>query len=143
MMPLSLIIRDTRAGNQLKKERYKINRLLFMDDLKLYGNNSSQIDSLVEIVWSYLEGIGMKFGIDKCTVLELERGRLVRVQGIELPDGERMKDVDQEGYIAHKFSGKWIRNGFLKKETEGMLFAAQKQALRTNSIEDKQITSFS
>ena len=39
--------------------------------------------------------------------------------------------------IAHKFSGKWIRNGFLKKETEGMLFAAQEQALRTNSIKAK------
>ena len=40
----------------------------------------------------------MKFGIDKCAVLELERGRLVRREGIELPEGERMKEVDQEGY---------------------------------------------
>ena len=34
MIPLSLIL---RAGYQLKKEGCKINRLLFMDDLKLYG----------------------------------------------------------------------------------------------------------
>ena len=40
----------------------------------------------------------MKFGIDKCAVLELERGRLVRSETIELPDGERMKEVHQEGY---------------------------------------------
>ena len=40
----------------------------------------------------------MKFGIDKCAVPELERGRLVRSEGIELQDGERMKEVDQEGY---------------------------------------------
>ena len=40
----------------------------------------------------------MKFGIDKCAVLELERGRLVRCEGVELPDEERMKGVDQEGY---------------------------------------------
>ena len=40
----------------------------------------------------------MKFGIDKCAVLELERGRLVRSEGIEFLDGERMKEVDQEGY---------------------------------------------
>ena len=33
--------------------------------------------------------MAMKFGIDKCAVLELERGRLVRSEGIELPDGER------------------------------------------------------
>ena len=40
----------------------------------------------------------MKFGIDKCAVLELERGRLVRSEEIELLDGEIMKEVDQEGY---------------------------------------------
>ena len=50
------------------------------------------------LVWSYSEEIGMKFGIDKCAVLELERGRLVRSEGIELPDGEKMKEVDQERY---------------------------------------------
>ena len=45
MIPLSLIIRDTRAGYQLKKEGCKINHLLFMDDLKLYGKNK-QTNSL-------------------------------------------------------------------------------------------------
>ena len=64
-----------------------------MDDLKLYGKNSSQIDSLVQRVWSYSEDIRMKFGIDKCAVLELERGRLVRSEGREFPDGDRMKEV--------------------------------------------------
>ena len=39
--------------------------------------------------------------------------------------------------IAHMFLGKWIRNWFLKKETDGMLFAAKEQALRTNSIKAK------
>ena len=32
--------------------------------------------------------------------------------------------VEKTRNIAHKFSEKWIRNGFFKKETEGMLFAA-------------------
>ena len=39
--------------------------------------------------------------------------------------------------IVYEVSGNWIRNVFLKKETEGMLFAAQEQALRTNSIKVK------
>ena len=50
--------------------------------VKLYGKNSSQIDSLVKTVWSYSEDIGMKFSIDKCAVLELENGRLLRSEGI-------------------------------------------------------------
>ena len=45
--------------------------------------------------------------------------------------------VEKTRYITYEFSGKWIRNGFLKKETEGMLFAAQEQVLRTNSIKAK------
>ena len=45
--------------------------------------------------------------------------------------------VEKTRNIAQEFSGKWIRNGFLKKEIEGMLFAAQEQALRTNSIKAK------
>ena len=45
--------------------------------------------------------------------------------------------VEKTSNIVHDFSGKWIRNGFLKKETEGMLFSAQEQALRTNSIKEK------
>ena len=49
MIPLTLIISDTRAGYQLKKEGCKINHLLFMNDLKLY-RNSNQIDSLVQTV---------------------------------------------------------------------------------------------
>ena len=40
--------------------------------------------------------------------------------------------VEKTKNIAHNFSGMLIRNGFLKKETEGMLFAAQEQALSTN-----------
>ena len=45
--------------------------------------------------------------------------------------------VEKTRNIAPKFSGKWIRNGFLKKEIEDMLFATQEQALRTNSIKTK------
>ena len=44
----------------------------------------------------------MKFGIDKCAVLELDRWSLVSIEGIELPNGERMKEVHQEG---NKYGG--------------------------------------
>ena len=69
-----------------------------MDDLKLHVKNSSRIDSIVQTVWSYSEDIGMRFDIDKCAVLEIEGGRLVRNKGIEFPVRERMKEVDQDGY---------------------------------------------
>ena len=42
--------------------------------------------------------------------------------------------VQQISDEAGEESWRWLRNGFLKKETEGLILAAQEQALRTNSI---------
>ena len=42
--------------------------------------------------------------------------------------------VQQTLDIASAESWRWLRNGFLKKETNGLILAAQQQALRTNSI---------
>ena len=36
----------------------------------------------------------------------------------------KVQFVEKIRNIQHQFSGKWIRNGFLKKETERMIFAA-------------------
>ena len=42
--------------------------------------------------------------------------------------------VRQTADVAGEDSWRWLRNGFLKKETEGLILAAQEQVLRTNSI---------
>ena len=40
-----------------------------MDDLKLYGQNGKQIDTLVNTVQIFSEDIGMEFGIRMCATL--------------------------------------------------------------------------
>eukprot|EP00794_Sanderia_malayensis_P014680 gene14684-16208_t len=40
---------------------------------------------------------GMKFGIQKCGVISMKRGKMVKCIGIKLPDGEEMKSVNEEG----------------------------------------------
>ena len=50
MIPLSLILRKVTAGYEFKGKRAKINHLLFMDDLKLFGKTQDQIDSLIKTV---------------------------------------------------------------------------------------------
>ena len=42
--------------------------------------------------------------------------------------------VQQTADVAGENSWRWLTNGFLKKEMEGLILAAQEQALRTNSI---------
>ena len=71
---------------------------LFMDDLKLFAKSKNQIDSLVQTVYIFSEGIGMQFGIKKYSILIMERGKVIRTDGIRLPDGQDMKDIDETGY---------------------------------------------
>ena len=47
LIPLSLILRKTKAVYQFLESKEKINHLLFMDDLKLYSRSDKGLDSLV------------------------------------------------------------------------------------------------
>ena len=69
-----------------------------MDDLKLFDKSKNQIDSLVQTVHIFSEDIGMQFGIKKCGVLIMERGKVIRTDGIRLPDGQHIKDIDEIGF---------------------------------------------
>ena len=58
----------------------------------------------MQTVRVFSEDIGMEFGIEKCTMLVMEKGRIVKSVGIELPDGKVIKLL-QEGE-----SYKYLRN---------------------------------
>ena len=59
-----------------------------MDDLKLFAKSKKEINSLVQTVDIFTEDIGMQFGIKKCGVLILERGKVIRTDGIRLATHE-------------------------------------------------------
>ena len=42
--------------------------------------------------------IGMEFGMKKCGTLTINRGKVVRCEGIKLPNSNIMKEVEKEGY---------------------------------------------
>ena len=50
MIPLTLVLKHTKASYELKKGGKKINHLLFMDDLKLFAKNEDQTDNLAKTV---------------------------------------------------------------------------------------------
>ena len=62
-----------------------------MDDLKLYAKSEEQTNMLVRAVYVFSTDIGMEFGIKKCGILTMTRGKIVKSEGIKLPDGEMMK----------------------------------------------------
>ena len=82
------------------EKEYKLkeyNHLLFMDDLKLYSKSEEQIDSLIQTTHIFRTDIAMEFGIKKCWVLVLKRGKIVNCEGIKVPNDEIIKEVGQEG----------------------------------------------
>ena len=54
------------------------------------------MDSLVQTVRVFSEDIGMEYGIEKCAMLVMEKGKIVKLHDIELPDGKIIKSL-QEG----------------------------------------------
>ena len=69
MIPLPLVLRWIKTSYKVKKRGKKINRLLLMDDLKLFTKDKDQIDSLVNTRRIFSEDIKMEFGLPKCKML--------------------------------------------------------------------------
>ena len=67
-----------------------------MDNLKLHSQNEKGLGSLVQAVPIFSEDIGMGFGIEKCAMLVMEKGKIVKSVRIEFPDGKVIKSL-QEG----------------------------------------------
>ena len=98
MLPLTMILkRETALGYKFGREKKRMNHLLFMDDLKLYAENRLDLEELIGIVQRFSKDIGMEFGVDKCAVLEIKGGMKAGYEGIELPDGQTIKVVDDGG----------------------------------------------
>ena len=93
LLPLTYALRETGMGYQLEKNGAKVNHLFFTDDIKLYGKNDKEIDSLIKTVWQCSEDIKMEFGILKCAIVSLQRGRKTRWEGIQLPNGEEIGEA--------------------------------------------------
>ena len=69
-----------------------------MDDLKLYYKSEEQTNTLVRTVYVFSIDIAMEFGIKKCGILTMKRVKIIKSEGIKLPDGEVIKQVGQERY---------------------------------------------
>ena len=96
-----------------------------MDDLKLYAKNEHDLKKLVDIVHSFSVDIGMSFGIEKCASLKIEAGVRKESDGISLPTGEVIREVENNGYkylgflegcdIEHKKMKELVTDEYLRR----------------------------
>ena len=93
LIPLNMILRKAKAAYKFSGDKEKINHLLFMDDLKLYSHNEKELDLLVQTIYIFSKDIGMEFGREKCAMLVIEKGEIVKSVGIKLPNGSHYRKV--------------------------------------------------
>ncbi|XP_030760434.1 uncharacterized protein LOC115885612 [Sitophilus oryzae] len=76
-----------------------------MDDLKLYASNSEQLKSELEIVKNFSKTIKMEFGLEKCAVLNVKKGKVDNKGETLLSDGttiEHLKEEESYKYLGFK-----------------------------------------
>ena len=108
-----------------------------MDDLKLHGKSKrSELKGLVSTLELFNQDIDMEFGINKCGVIIMNRGKIKSTAGIELPSSEKIKEIEEDGYkylrildydrikeqeMKHKFRNKYFNRAklILKSKLNG------------------------
>ena len=89
-----------------------------MDDLKLYSKSEKALDSLIQTVTIFSKDIGMQFGIDKCAMLVMKKGRIVKSDGIQLPNDKVIKTLEEGQsykYLGLLEAGEVMVNGMKDK----------------------------
>ena len=98
----------------------RVNHLFYMDDLKLFGKNDSEIEGLLKTVKCFSDDIGMKFGLDKCAKATFIYGKLTKSLAISLDIDTQIRNLDPED--TYKYLG--------VHEGNGIQHAAMKEMIR-------------
>ena len=95
LLPLTHILRDAAPGYHFASIGQKVNHVLFRDDLKLHARNEKSLESLLQTVRVFSNDIGMEFGVEKCAVLTMKKGKMANSDGIALPNKTTMKGLKE------------------------------------------------
>ena len=102
-IPLTHTTRFTISTGKRTSKEDKPLTVHKINDLKLYGKEDREIESLVytlhrHTVRACSEDIGMQFGIEKCATIKIQRGIVKNTEGIVLPNAQVTQDVKDGGY---------------------------------------------
>jgi hypothetical protein len=69
-----------------------------MGDLKIYASNETQLKYKINITHKFSEDIGMKFGLDTCRILHINRGKITNIDDTMFPGIEVMTVEERYKY---------------------------------------------
>ena len=119
LIPLTLILRKCKNGYNFSRTKDKINHLLYMDDLKLFAKEEAGLDALIQTVRVFSSDFGMEFGIEKCAVVIMKRGKMSNSNGIKLPDDDFIKALNAED--GYKYLGVLESDAIMKNKMKEKL----------------------
>ena len=128
LVPLSLILDQSPKGYQISSSSTRINHLVYMDDVKLYGCSQQEIESLVHTVNIFFDDICMELGASKCNIVVISRGRLVQSDGIVLSSGELIHYLSSAG--VYKYLGVIEADSIKHQQMKCMLSKEYKRRVR-------------
>ena len=93
-----------------KSRNHTLKHNFFVDDLKLYASSISILKKQLDLVTTFSNDIGMKFGQDKCAYIKIEKGKNTTTTPIEIngltikpiQEGESYRYLGQDEYIAYE-----------------------------------------
>ena len=98
--PVSFLLERSQIGYKI--DDVKFSHILYMDDLKTFAGCKKDAESMANIVFDFTTSIGMKFGLDKCKVLSLVRGKIKKCGSITLDEHsviDEMENTDVYKYL--------------------------------------------
>ncbi|XP_055543144.1 uncharacterized protein LOC129728715 [Wyeomyia smithii] len=98
--PLSRALNRCSYGYQLKSGTTSttVTHTFYMDDLKLFAETKEKLQ-LILLVSTFSNDICMKFGIDKCRLVNLHRGKVVDADSFRINEREEIRCmVEGESY---------------------------------------------
>ena len=87
--------------------------ILFIDDLKVYSSGHQKMQIVNETITRASSDVGAAYGVKKCAKIVIERGVMVRGDGLDVLE-ERMKCLDLGKAEIYKFLG-YEQSDALKK----------------------------
>ena len=118
LFPLSKLLSESNRGYNIFDQ--VITHLFYMDDLKLFAKNDSDLDDLLTIVKDFSNDIGMEFELDKCAKASFKRGKFCKASNINLDTNTKIRNLEHDE--VYKYLG--INEG------DGIKHTAMKEKIR-------------
>lgn len=102
--PLSHLLDKTGTGFTLTNNNteYNLTHLMYMDDIKLYAADQSGLFQLADTTQQFSQDICMQFGVDKCKILSVVKGKIQNNSYI-LGSGKPIEPMDEQS--TYKYLG--------------------------------------